>query len=124
MEITKERAIVKIIFWQQIATIIFTLLLLLVWGLVAYGINLGLKYGYFEDYVIQNTCHIILCSLATYAVCLSYKSLSLLKSYQKNQDKLDLELAFKKQRHFWMMGPIMLILSMLTFILIVIFLQP
>lgn len=124
MEITKERAIVKIIFWQQIATIIFTLLLLLVWGLVLYGINAGLEYGYFEDYAIQYTCYIALCLLATYAISLSYKSLSLLKSYQKNQDKLDLELAFKKQRHFWMMGPILLILSMLTFILVVIFLQP
>jgi hypothetical protein len=122
MEITTERAIAKIIFWQEVVAMIFTLCLLIVWGLLLYGMYKRWEFGYYRDFLIQTTFQIALGSLATYAVFFLYKSSSLFKSYQRSQEQLDLELAFKKQRHFWMMGPILLILSILTSIFSSIFL--
>lgn len=117
MEITKEGAIAKIIFWQQAALIILVLFLCMAWGYAIYDINRDLEFGYYESYEIEIGCYIFFCSLGTYNIYLLYKSLSLLKTYQKKQEHLDLEVAFRKQRHFWMIAPI--ILMFLVAILII-----
>ena len=109
MEITKEGAIGEIIFWQKITTVVLSLFVLALWGLVGYIIHNNLEYGDY-DY-IQSGLYLGFCVSMTYMVYLLYQSFSLLQSYQKNQEALDIEMAFNKQRLFWMMGPVLLISS-------------
>ncbi|CAA6798765.1 MAG: Unknown protein [uncultured Aureispira sp.] len=109
MEITKEGAIGKIIFWQKITTVVLSLFVLALWGLVGYIIHNNLEYGDY-DY-IQSGLYLGFCVSMTYMVYLLYQSFSLLQSYQNNQEALDIEMAFNKQRLFWMMGPVLLISS-------------
>lgn len=122
MEITKEGAIAKIIFWQQVALIIFILFLCMAWGFAIYDMKRDLEFGYYESYEIEIAGYISFCSLGTYATYLLYKSLSSLKTYQKKQDHLDLELAFRKQRHFWMVAPIILMFFVAVLIIALILL--
>lgn len=114
MEITKEGAIGKIIFWQKITTVVLSLFVLALWGLVGYIIHNNLEYGDY-DY-IQSGLYLGFCVSMTYIVYLLYQSFSLLQSYQNNQEELDIEMAFNKQRLFWMMGPVLLISAIAVFL--------
>jgi hypothetical protein len=122
MEITKERAIVKIIFWQQIALIIFILFLILALGVAVYDINTNLYFDFIEEYFFHVGSYISLGSLGTYSIYLLYSSLHALKNYKSKQEDLDLELAFRKQRHFWMIAPMVLIFLVCILIIMLILL--
>ena len=120
MEITKERAIAKIIFWQQASLIIFALFFCLFCGFAIYDIDENFYYYYWEDYLLEIGGYTLLIVLGIYSIYLLYKSLRLLKSYHKESNHLDLELAFKKQRHFWMIVPIILLFFMAILIVMLI----
>lgn len=114
MKNRREDAVAKLIFWQQLAGVAFALLLLAFWWLIINDIINSWKSSYFSDYYIPYVCSIVFCSLFTYVLYLLYQSLSFLKAYQSNAEKLDLELAFRKQRHFWRSGPLIFLLFVLT----------
>lgn len=121
MEVTLESAIAKIIFWQKVTLILLTIFLVIFWILIVNDIVLGLEYGYFYDYYTSTLWFIALCSLGTFINYLLYQSFKLLNSYQKNEDKVDLEISFRKQRYFWMSLPITLGVSILSLIVILFF---
>jgi hypothetical protein len=120
MEPTQESAIAKIIFWQKLTAFIFILFLLSSWGFALYTIKFNLELYYFEDIYKENVLYIAFCLLGTYVVYLLLKSLSFLIAYQKRKEELDLELAFQKQRHFWRVGPMVFMLTLLAFIAMII----
>lgn len=122
MEITKERAIAKIIFWQQLTLILFILFLFLIVGVILYDIKENLILYYFEETIAHISCYVFFGLVGTVSTFLLFKSLSLLKAYQRNKEHLDLELAFKNQRHFWMIGPMILIFLVSIFIIVLILL--
>jgi hypothetical protein len=114
MKRTKGDAVSKIIFWQQLAGLIFALLLSIFWWIIINDMIVSLKSGYFSKYYIPYVCSTVFCSLSTYAAYLLYQSLNFLKAYQNKEEKLDLELAFRKQRHFWRSGPLIFLLLIIT----------
>lgn len=108
MEKTKESALAKLIFWQGLTAILFTLFCCIFLGFMIYDIILGLY-----NYNLYGFYYVVICLLSFYGAYLLYKSLRFFKVYQRDQEPLDLELAFKKQRHFWMIVPLLFSLSII-----------
>lgn len=108
MEVTPESAIAKIIFWQKTTFIFCSIFLVIFWTLIINDIVLGFEYGYFEDYYTSTLWYIGFCSLGTFINYLLYQSFTLLSTYQKHENKIDLEVSFRKQRYVWMSIPLVL----------------
>lgn len=116
MGISTKQAVTKVLYWQQKTIIILTFIILVFWGLVISDVIWGFQYDYIKTYYRSTLCYIVACSLATDTNYLLYKSWSSLKNYQESEYIADLELAFRKQRYFWMVGPLLLLFFLVVLI--------
>ena len=109
----------KTVFWQRFAMVVLSLFLVLMWGITIYyftdwiGFNWRAKLEREEFYFFL--VFFAYLGAGTYIDYVLYEAAAAL-------DMIQLELAFRKQRHFWM-GLTLMVLSVfaLGFLLLIIF---
>lgn len=107
----------KTLFWQRVALVVLSIFLLVVWTSIIYFFMewysntsfLGRPVYKREQFWFFSIVSFYLCILSYIGVIL-FQATKALSFYLKDKEMADLEMAFRKQRHFWM-GLIMAVLG-------------
>jgi len=114
----------KTIFWQRFAVVVLSVFMLIMWGGTIYFFAEWLEEMSNAVWPLKRNGLIISMVILGYLVAGTYVDYILfqaqqaLTKYIESSDMIELELAFRKQRHFWM-GLTLMVLSFLAVFLLV-----
>jgi len=101
---TSEEFLKKTVFWQRLSAILLSIFLFILFCYYCFELWIIEVYDYDWNWrrIREHILLLSYLSLAVFANRCLYQSVKAIKNYLSESEISNLELAFRKQRHFWM----------------------